>query len=222
MKIRFLLSLFLLGFSVSYSQKSYEFDYVVEYENSEIRGNTVVKKRLSYQFFNSKDNSYVLSVVDDAVKTKMWLILNDGQTFYGDIDSKDFLVQGISLKCPKSWKKNNQQYEKLKEYDVIIHKDTLFGSQLFHHYVVNPLIKNRTETHYPFPVGFIIDNSLDLNIPILNPTGLIYRKWKKGQAIPNGIIKESYMITDKGNLAVLKLLQCVKTQKIIFIDKNCK
>ena len=225
MKIKFLLGLFLLGLAASYSQKTYEFNYVIEYENSgtgAIDDSKTNNRYLSYQFFNSKDNSYILSVTDDTVTTKMWLILSDGQTFYGDIASEDFFVQGISLKCPKNWKKSNGQYEKLKDYDFVMKEDIFEDSRKYYHYVINPLIKNNKETYYPSPIHYIIDNSLDLSIPVLNPTGLIYRKWKKGDDIPNGIIKESYMVTDNGNVTLTKMLQCVKTQKIIFIDKNCK
>lgn len=219
-----LLILFQFYYITLSAQKSYEFDYVLEYESSQVSVNGLAtdKKALNYQFFNSKDNSYMLSVISDSAKTRMWLVLSNGETFYGDISTEDFFVQGISLKCPKSWKKNNNQYEKLKDYALKIENDTMLNSQNYQHYVVTPLKGDKKETHYPNPVHNIIDNTLNLNIPILNPTGLLFRKWKAGDNVPNGVIKESYMITEKGKVSITKLVQCVKTQKIIFIDKNCK
>ena len=215
---------FLLTVSICLAQKSYEFDYVLEYNISpKSENNSVLEKGYTkYDFINSKDNSYILTVSETKEKINMWLTLSSGQTFFGDIIKGDFFVEAISLKCPKNWFKNNSDYENLKDFQLNVEDDTIINTEVFKQFALQPLNKKDIKKFNLKTFYYIVDNKFNFKYPILQPTGALFRKWKKGEKIPNGFVKEVYEKTDKGKRVLMELVQCVPTKKIILIDDKCK
>ena len=69
---------------------------------------------------------------------------------------------------------------------------------------------------------YIVDGNNVFQFPVLNPTGLLYRKWKKdNSSIPNGIIKESFIKKEGGYEPEMHLVQYTQVKKIILIDMDC-
>jgi len=222
--IRKLLLIYLLfQISVNFAQQSYEFDYVLQYNISK-RGSSGILEDFytRYDFINSKDNSYILTVYDSKEKINMQLLLDTGKVYIGDIIRDDFFVEAISLKCPKNWYKNNSDYENLKDFQVINNKDTLINTEIFKRYTVLPLNKKEIKKFNLSPTYYIIDNKYNFNFPVLTPANVLYRKWKKGEKLPNGVVKEIYQNTKDGKKVILQLAECMPTRKLILIDDKCK
>ncbi|MCO6149324.1 hypothetical protein [Flavobacterium sp. NRK1] len=222
--IRKLLLIYLLfQISVNFAQQSYEFDYVLQYNISKQGSSGILQDFYTrYDFINSKDNSYILTVYDSKEKINMQLMLDTGKVYIGDIIREDFFVEAISLKCPKSWYKNNSDYENLKDFQVINNKDTLINTEVFKRYTVLPLNKKEIKKFNLSPTYYIIDNKYNFNFPVVTPANVLYRKWKKGEKLPNGVIKEIYQNTKDGKKVILQLAECMPTRKLILIDDKCK
>lgn len=71
------------------------------------------------------------------------------------------------------------------------------------------------------PTHYIVDNKYDFNYPFFSPTKLIFKKWKKGENVPKGILRECYSYKSGKKVQYAELLQIVPLRKIIIIN-NCK
>lgn len=56
---------------------------------------------------------------------------------------------------------------------------------------------------------------------MFNPDELIYKLWKKGIEVPNGIVKECYAIAPEGKIKFAERLKFIAIKKTILIDNNC-
>jgi len=217
-KLFVILSFFFTAFM--HSQKTFEFDYVAEYRERGDLHRSIVST--NYKFFNSRDNSYMLTVTQDTKNVHMWLMVKDGQIYYDNINSEDFFVEAISLKCPKKWSKPNNSYENLKDYDVSQLPDTVINTNRYSYFVVKPLNKQDIEKKKQLPVYYIVDTNI-LKLPVLKPTELLYRKWiKDNKSIPAGIIKEAFVKKKEGYESEMHLVQYTSTRKIIIVDNDCR
>lgn len=220
MILRLIIFIWLSSLFSGHAQKSFEFDFVAEYK---IRGG--INRSMvttQYQFYNSKDNSYMLWVNDDNESIHMWLTLESGQRYYDRINREDFFVEAISLKCPKTWTKRNSDYENLKDYEVRKLPDTIINTNRYTYFVVNPLNKKEIKKKNLLPTYYIMDNTDNFKAPFLYPTGLLYRKWKKESTITNGIIKEAFVVKNGTAESEMHLVQYIATKKIILIDIDCR
>jgi|GEM_PF-3116598 len=209
-----------LCFTLSgYTQKSYEFDYVAEYKFNSRNKDSISRTR--YEFFNSKDNSYTLSVNDHDKYIYMSLSVSNGKTYFGKIDRDDFFVEAISLKCPMEWSKKNSDYESLKEYQIKKLPDTIINTSPYKYFLSDPLNKSQTGKKAKRTVYYVMDNTGNFKFPFLNPQEILYRKWKNENNIPNGLIKEIYTEKNNKKELVMELVQYVATKKLILIDSNC-
>lgn len=206
--------LLIVSYSVS-SQKTYEFDYVMEYQYTANDGSL----HNEYRFINSKDNDFMFMVWEKGNDIMMKLITDD--KFYFDrIVKEDFFVEAISLRCPQKGeiKSNNS----LSDFDFIRQNDTIVNTEKLAHFVINPTNQKKVKKESLVPIHYIVDNKYNLNYPFFSPTELIFKKWKKGENIPNGILKECYSYKSGTKVPYAKLLQIVPLKKIIIIDNNCK
>ena len=110
-----------------------------------------------------------------------------------------------------------------KDYYPVVNKDTVINNQPYAQFSLKADNKKKGKDNELYTQHYIMDNSLKLPAPALQPGGLGYKFWKKGQEIPNGIIKEHYSKDALGNVINhTSLIQAVAIKKIIIIDKNCK
>lgn len=206
----------LLFLSISYfavAQTNYEFDYVLEYKYT----GSSHKGQSAYRFINSHDSSYIFNVWEDKNEYGMLLTLANSTFYYGKIAKEDFFVEAISLKCPGSGKDKNDF--DLKDYKFEKKSDTLINAERFSHFIVSPLNKKEIKKHKLSPLHYIIDNTYNFSFPVVKPNEVLYKMWKKGFDLPNGVVKEIYSENDG---SYMELIQCVKTKKYIFIDRNCR
>lgn len=197
------------------AQKTYEFNYVIEYKYT----NKDKRTHSGYRFINSTNNSYIFTVWEDKNEYAMLLTLDDGKFYYDRISKDDFFVEAISLRCPRSGQEKNG--ENLKDYKFEKKSDTLINAERFSHFVISPLNTKEIKKHNLVPLHYIIDNKYNFNFPVLKPNEVIYRMWKKGLDLPNGVVKELYT-QNGGHDTYMELIQCVPVRKYIFVDQNCK
>lgn len=203
-----------------YAQKSLEFDNVAEYKVMADPHKSISTKK--YQFFNSNDNSYLLSVYENGKNVDMWLTLKSGQSYYGQISREDFFVEAISLKCPKNWFKRNSDYENLKDFEFEKRVDTIMNTSKYDYFVIKPTGNKAKSVDAKLPIHYIIENTESFKFPVVDPTGLLYRKWKKGTKIPNGLIKQGFTEKESHKEIFMELIQCIPTTKFILVDMDCR
>lgn len=200
---------------LAYSQKNYEFNYVMEYQYTENDGNV----HNEYRFIDSKDNSFMFMVWEKGNDIMMKLI-TDGKFYFDKIVKEDFFVEAIGLKCPqKGVIKSNIS---LSDFDFIRQNDTIINTEKLAHFVINPTNERKIKKENLVPIHYIMDNKYSFTYPFFSPTELIFKKWKKGENVPNGILKECYSYKSGTKVPYAKLLQIVPLKKIIIIDNNCK
>jgi hypothetical protein len=205
----------LFAISLSYGQKTYKFDYVLEYELEYDAETGKVHSHKYYYFINSADNSAMFLVSEDNDEVRMRLQTEKGKFYYSTMPREDFFVEAISLKCPGSGSFPNEP--KLSDYEVKVAADTVINTQRYKHRVLKPEKDKLPTEHY------IIESNPLFSNPVLAPFELGFRFWKKGANIPAGLLKEWYSQDNEGKItAKLKLLQFIKLKKIIMVDKNCK
>ena len=147
---RCFLAIFLL-YSVTSIGQTYQFDFVLEYASESTDATGIVGKSSHYRFINSKDNGYMLVVVEIPGKVAMQMFLNNGVYYYATIPHDDFFVEAISIKCPTTLNSNhdtNSNLKNYKDYSFAAKADTIINTQPFKHFVLNPTnnkkIKKRT------------------------------------------------------------------------------
>ena len=215
-KLKHICLIFLLIVSYSvYSQKSYEFDYVMEYQYISDDG----KKHNEYRFISSKNNDFMFMVWEKGNEVMMKLI-TDGKLYFDKIAKEDFFVEAISLRCPQKGElKSNIS---LNDFDFVRQNDTIINTERLAHFVINPTNKKKVDKEKHVPIHYIIDNKYNFNYPFFSPGELIFKKWKKGENIPKGILKECYSYKLGKKVQYTELVQILHLKKIIIIDNNCK
>lgn len=211
--------LLLFQSAICFSQKKYEFDYVLEYVN---QNDTLTKPQFYFRFTNSKDNSYTLTVTDkDENIFQLYLIDVNGKEYAGEMKKADFLeVDKILLKCPMHRKYvNPDKEEHLEEYMFSNLSDTLINKKLHKHYVIK--YKGSKEENLG-TIHYIIENGSELHAPNFFPYSPAYTLWEAGTVIPNGIYKKAYRVGPHESIKEeTTLIQYAKIKKIIITDTDC-
>jgi hypothetical protein len=182
-----------------YAQKTYKFDYILEYKNKIDSLNNM------FEFFVKE--GFKRPMVHETVNRKILL------------ETKLITIDCIAISY-------NSEYPfkyKVKEYYFENLKDTIIDKIPYYHYVIKsnkPLKyqkrKNIAQSH------FIVDKNSPSFLPFFkHPT--IYEEWKTDmKAIPNGIIKIKYntnwenKITDKWILEKITPIE-----KELIIPEDC-
>lgn len=217
-------TLLLLLFSLSAISQTYEFDYVLEYNTVGKDKNQKAYKISDYIFINTESNSNMLVVNVNPDKVIMRLFTDANKYYMGTIANQDFFVEAISIKCPFTGDTHKyMQSRENNDYYPVAKKDTVINTQPYAQFSLKADNKKKGKDNELYTQHYIMDNSLKLPAPALQPGGLGYKFWRKGQEIPNGIIKEHYSKDALGNVINhTSLIQAIPVKKIIIIDKNCK
>lgn len=125
----------IINYSI-YSQKSYEFDYVMEYQYTSEDSKT----HNEYRFINSKDNNFMFMVWEMGNDIMMKLI-TDGKFYFDKIVREDFFVEAISLRCPQRGEINSNL--SLGDFDFIRQNDTIINTEKSSHFIINPTNKKK-------------------------------------------------------------------------------
>ena len=222
--------LILLLFSqIIYAQKTYKFDYILEYRNK--IDSTKLISNPTY-LINPKANNYYILIHNSIKKDTLSIGLQFGDmdleknsVIYSDVSIRKFNEnESISVTCEAMLNSSSKLYkEKAKEYFFEILKDTIIDSVAYYHYT----IKSKKSVKYQkrnkiSQFHYIVDKNASSFLPFFDhPT--VYETWKLDKNnIPNGILKIKYTtnwehkITNKW---VLEKITPIK--KEVIIPENC-
>lgn len=188
------LFLLLCSFSV-FAQKIYTFDYKITYD---YKLNDSSKLSEVIYYTNSKDNSYILKIVEkDSLNFEFTFNDNNGIYFKSLFDKKqlenteDFLLDCEVVKFffnPYKYQTDNYSFQNMKY--------ALMEGEYYPFYILKSIDPKR-EKRKKLPVFYYyIENNTEFHLPILNHS-TAYEEWKLERNIPNGIAKEMFYLDYK-------------------------
>jgi len=229
--MKILILIFSLTLTIGYSQKHYDFDYIMEYDGTFYKDSVKIKNQhyrdseqsiKRYYLINSKQNEY-FAVISEKDSLNYQLIFDDHKR---KVHSKAVFLKSdlndaelINMNCRNILRSMNLL--KSENYDFLKLKDTLINNESFFHYkysLRNSKKRKRKKigTHY-----FIIDKSSNFNLPLFAQLN-IFEKWKLNKKTPIGFIIEKYYIDYYGKLKYTeKFIEFKKTNKKIYVPKSC-
>lgn len=210
------LPLLLSLISLSVFSQRYEFDTFVEYD---FFNDEKSKPEKTFEFTYSKDNSYLLSILEKDKKTfTLTFLTAKGEKGTRTISKKDFFAsESIIINCSSIQKENLEYRENnTKEYYYLQLNDTVISKDTLQHFLVKS-DKNQIhgERHY------IIQKDTDFHLPNITPGTIPYFKWKKASILPKGLFKESFIKKDDEIIEKMMMLKYTKTRKIIVLERGC-
>lgn len=230
--IKVLLSILLLFSTYCFSQKQYEFDYLIEYEMTFYKDSIKIKNRpfreenkaiKRYYLTNSKKNNYSAVITEmDSLNYKM--IFKDQDGIYAnviilksDLNKAEF----INIDCEYVSRYQNQFKFKTKYYEFFKLDDTLINEKSYNRYKMESIKPKRTKKDKLGTEFYVIDKESSFHLPILN-FSTAYEEWKIERNLPNGIFYEKYFIDYYGQLDSKEtLINYWKIDKKIVINKDC-
>ena len=220
--MKYLLFLLFLMSTECFSQESYSFDYLIEYNFKSSTDSTSNKK--VYYLTNSEDNSYFAKIESsDTLYFDLEFIAQDRIWGKTKVKQTDFInAEFISLACTRSLTYRNHFKYRTKEYEFEILPDTILRSLPLKRYKLKYVGKRKRKKS--FPVGtnvFIIGNSTEFHKPILIHS-TAFEEWKGEGNIPNGIFKEKIFYDYNNNIDYKYLLKnFYEINKTIVIPDEC-
>ncbi|WP_348661910.1 hypothetical protein [Croceibacter atlanticus] len=230
--MKYLTILLLLISTYSFSQKHYNFDYLLEYDvtyykYSEKGGITDTlqneKTLKKYYLTNSKFNNYKAEITElDTLTYQLIFTDNLGVSLNvtalkKDLDNAEF----INVDCKYVKKLSNRFNYQTKHYDFINLNDTLLKDMSYKRYKLTSIKPKRTKRHKLATLFYIIEDSTAFHLPLLIHT-TAYNEFNKEHSIPNGIFKERYLVDYDGNLDFReRLISIQKIDKKLVIGDEC-
>lgn len=203
---------------LSFSQKTFHFDYMLTYERTYFKEDSI-KNQIIY-LTNSKDNSYFATLtVEDNLNYK--LIFQKHDKLYANVlVSKKELNQAefINIDCEAISRSKNTFKDVADHYEFMRLNDTVIPNKIYSAYVLKSTysLKEKLKNHSGSNL-YIVDKSFILHLPMLmHPTA--YEKWKQDKKLPNGIIYEKKFSNEKDE----ELNSILKIDKNIVTSGNCE
>jgi hypothetical protein len=216
------LIIFLLISTFCFSQKQYDFDYLIEYELTTYK-DSVEKTIKRFYLTNSNKNNYLAVITElDSLNYRMDFKDENGLSFNVNFLKSDLnKAEFINVSCDYVRNYDNPFKFLIKEYDFLNLNDTIIDKVEYSRYKltsIKPKKKKRKKLATEF---YIIDKKTKFHSPIFYfPTA--YEEWKSKKNIPNGIFKERYLIDFYGNLdSKEKLINYTKIDKKVVIKNEC-
>jgi len=207
-----------LFLSLNVFSQRYEFDTFVEYEFLKDKD---AEPEKTFEFTYSKDNSYLLSIINKDKKNFMLTFLSaDGKEAVMTMSKKDFFdSENIVINCSSTRKVNLAEREKnTKEYSYIQLNDTIISKDTLRHFIVTKLPESKSE----FQRHYIIQNGTEFHLPNITPGTTPYFKWKKVPIIGKGLFKETFIMKEDEIIEKMMLLQYTKKKKVIILERGCQ
>lgn len=213
--MRYSIIFFLLFSIAGFSQRTYTFDYSLKYERV-TKADTIPQE--VFYYINSKQNSYRLMVREmDSLQYELSFVDENGLYFRVSAKKKDFKqALFLNASCDYVTAYYNPYKSVVKNYDFYKLKDTIIDDKKLAHYVYKAVSLKKEKREKWQRLNYIIDTSYSEMKPLL-PYATAYEEWKINHFLPNGIMKERYYTTLKGEKdSGYKLIELTK------IDfKNC-
>ena len=205
-----------------FSQKQYDFDYLIEYELI-IYKDSVEKTIKRFYLTNSKRNNYLAVVTElDSLNYTMDFKDENGLSFNVNFLKSDLnKAEFINVECDYISRYVNPYKFRTKEYDFVNLKDTLINDIAFARYKLTSIKPKKEKRKKLGTEIYIIDKNTKFHLPVLYfPTA--YEEWKSKKNIPNGIFKERLLFEYSGKLSIKEeIVGYHKINKKIIIDPKC-
>lgn len=220
--------LFLLLISPSlYAQKTFKFDYKLEYKNK--MDSTELISNPTY-FINSKANNYYALIYKKKDSLNIGFHFgdmngNEQSRVISEINESEFnKIKSIFVTCEVLLNSGEYPYKhKLKDYYFENLKDTIIDSISHYHYVIksNKSLKyQKRKKIYQF--HYIVDKSTSSFLPFFD-FQTVYEEWKTDKKIiPNGIIKIKYYTNWENKIINKWILEKITPiEKELIIPEDC-
>lgn len=230
--IRSLLITCLLFSTYCFSQKQYEFDYLIEYELTLYKDSIKIKNRpfrekdetiKKYYLTNSKKNNYTTVLTElDSLNFKM--AFKDENGIHSNViilKSDLYKAEFIDINCKDVFKCINPYKYQTKNHAFFELNDTLINRKTYSRYKLESTRPKSVKRKKLGTEFYIIDKTTKFHLPILT-FSTAYEKWKTDKTLPNGIFFEKYFIDFYGRLDSKEtLINYRKIDKKILIQKEC-
>lgn len=209
---------FLFSITVQLHAQKYDFDTFTEYEYIKDSKSPVYK---TFELTNSKDNSYIVSLVEKDELTFI-LFFKDGKGTAAAVPilKKDFFrAENINIECGYL-KKTDLRVADMKGFNFYKLNDTIIKKDTLQHYTFKSndakVVKKEGEQH------FIIQKNTEFHLPNLTPGSKERLMWQMdANSIPNGLSRQSYIVLKNKIIEKTILLQYAPVKKSIIIPKDC-
>lgn len=211
---------------IFYAQKTYEFDYILEYKNK--IDSTKLISNPTY-FINSKANNYYILIFKrDSLNIGFHFGDMEGKKqprVFTDVNESAFNnPNSISVSCEAISFTGEYYFKyKVKDYYFENLKDTIVDGVSYYHYVIksNRSLKyQKRKNIYQF--HYIVDKNSSSFLPLLD-FQTVYEEWKTNKKIiPNGILKIKYYSNWENKITDKWILEKITTiKKELVIPENC-
>ena len=199
-----------------YGQKTYFFDYLIEYESKRSESE---KAKTVYLLTNSKDNSYhvIAHEYNDAVIN---LYFRDVKGLYSSSavhKNGFFMAENIDVPCESVRSRKVKSYVKM--FDFMVNADTLIQNQKYRNYSMQYRKERDSKKYKQGKSYYIIEQNTEFHKPLLL-FSTVFDVLVTSEIFPNGIAKEMYNSSKFGIKSYYKLLKYTKVNKTITIP-NC-
>ncbi|TXE07336.1 hypothetical protein ES711_11235 [Gelidibacter salicanalis] len=217
----------------SFSQKRYEFDYMLEYEKTWYKDSMKTKHcpcrekdsiTKKYYLTNSLKNSYT-AVITEVDSSTYKMIFKDEKGFYSNVTmmkSDFYKAESIRIGCESVRVYENRFKYKTKNYSFFKLPDTVIHGASLKTYKLESLLRpNRIKKRHIATLYLIIENDTEFHLPVFE-FSIAYEEWKKESHLPNGIFREKYLIDHRGQMEYKeRLLNYKPFSTTIVIDGGC-
>lgn len=227
-----IIAAFLVISTNCFSQKQYEFDYLLEYELLLFKDSIKIKNRYyfeedkklkKYYLTNSKRNNYTAILTDlDSLHYQMSFKDEEGILSHFKILKSEFIdIKYLSIDCQNITSYINPFKYQTKNYAFSKLNDTIINGETYGMY---KLASNKMKKTKRMKLGseiYIIDYKTSFHLPIFD-LSTAYEEWKQDGNLPNGIFVEKYFVDYYGHLdSKEKLISYKKVEKKILIGNDC-
>ncbi|WP_320815893.1 hypothetical protein [Flavobacterium sp.] len=219
------LLVFLLFSQLIYSQKTYDFDYMLEYK-SVLDSTKLISK--PFYLINSKANNYlVLSYRKDSLNNMFNFGEFEGKKrpYINEPVNRQKLLETnlINVDCVSILFQSEYPFKyKVKDYYFENLNDTIINSVSYYHYAIkcNRSLKYQKRKSIQ-DIHFIVDRNSPTFLPFfINQT--VYEEWKLDKKIPNGIVKIKYYVDWENKITIKWVLEKITPiKKVVIIPEKC-
>ncbi|GAA4962584.1 hypothetical protein [Algibacter aquimarinus] len=206
-----------------FSQKQYEFDYLIEYKHTFYNDSLTEKTISRYYLTNAKKNSYLAVITNlDSLNYQMDFKDENGLSFNVNFLKSDLIkAELINVECDYIWKYRNPYKFRIKEYDFFNLKDTLINGIVYARYKLTSIKPKKEKRKKLGTEIYIIDKNTKFHLPVLY-FSTAYEEWRSKKNIPNGIFKERLLFEYSGKLSIKEeIVGYNKINKKIIINAKC-
>ncbi|TYB77134.1 hypothetical protein [Bizionia myxarmorum] len=214
--MNFKLLLFLLFPVFVFSQKNYHFDYMLTYETTFLKEDSI--KTTNIYLTNSKDNSYYANLIsEDSLNYRLIFRKYDKISADVLVSKVEFRkAEFINIDCDAIIKWINTFKSVANHYEYTNIKDTLIQAKKYAVYNLKSTysLKKKLKKHAGSHL-YMVDTSYFMHMPMLiHPTA--FERWKQQkESLPNGITVEVIFSNELDEVR-----QSKKLVSVFKIDKN--